>query len=85
MESNEQTELTSKIEKDSEIESRMTAIEEVRRWSDQSKRKRTHGHGHQCGDCRGKWGIRQINGNGKNTIKIVLKNKNKRILPITTQ
>ena len=42
----------------------------------EQKTKRTHGHGQQCGDCgdRGwvevKKGIRGINGNGKNTIKI---------------
>ena len=41
------------------------------------KRKGTHGHGRQCGDCgRGRdrveveEGIRRINGKGKNTIKI---------------
>ena len=35
----------------------------------EQKGKRTHGHGRQCGDCRGKWGTRGLNGNGKNTIK----------------
>ena len=34
------------------------------------KRKRTHGHGEQCGDCWGEGGIRGLNGNGKNIIKI---------------
>ena len=32
--------------------------------------KSTHGHGQQCGDCWGEEGIRRLNGNGKNTIKI---------------
>ena len=38
------------------------------------KRKRTHGHGQQCGDCRewvGRRSTRRLNGNGKNTIKIL--------------
>ena len=34
------------------------------------KRKSTHGHGPQRGDCWGQWDIRGLNGNGKNTIKI---------------
>ena len=34
----------------------------------QQKGKRTHEHGR--GDCWGKVGIRGLNGNGKNTIKI---------------
>ena len=42
----------------------------------EQKRKRTHGHGQQCGDCEvwgrrvggGEEGIRGINGNGKNTL-----------------
>ena len=40
------------------------------------KRKRTHEHGQQCGDCRERMGveveecIRGTNGNGKNTIKV---------------
>ena len=29
-----------------------------------------HGHGQWCGDCWGEWGIRGLNGNEKNTIKI---------------
>ena len=37
--------------------------------------KRIHGHGQQCGDCWGEGNIRGLNGNGKNTIKIKLKNK----------
>ena len=36
----------------------------------EQKGKRTHGHGQQCGDCWGVGGIREVNGNGKNTIKI---------------
>ena len=36
----------------------------------EQKRKRTHGHGEQCGDCWGEGGIRGLNGNGKNIIKI---------------
>ena len=38
----------------------------------EQKGKRTHGHGQQCGDCWGVGGIREVNGNGKNTIKIKL-------------
>ena len=29
------------------------------------KRKRTRGHGQQCGDCWGEGSIRGLNGNGK--------------------
>ena len=48
---NKQTELTSKIETDSQINSRLTALgREVRGWRDWAKR--THEHGQQCGDCR---------------------------------
>ena len=58
------------------MKSRMTAKGE---WLEdggiEQKGKSTHGHGQQCGDCRG-WrvveveeGIRGINGNVKNTIK----------------
>ena len=48
-----------------------------------NKSERTHGHVQQCGDCRGLWwveveeGIVGINGHGKNTIKIIMYNKNK--------
>ena len=31
----------------------------------EQKVKRTHGHGPQCGDCRGEEGIRGLNGNGR--------------------
>ena len=43
----------------------------------EQKGKRTHGHGQQCGDCREEEGIRGLNGNGKNTIKIKFKNIHK--------
>ena len=45
----------------------------------EQKGKRTHGHEQQCGDCWGGGGrgIKGINGNGKNTIKINLKEKKK--------
>ena len=33
--------------------------------------KRTQGHGQQCGDCGWGGAIREIDGNGKNTIKII--------------
>ena len=36
----------------------------------EQKGKRTHGHGQQSGDCWGLGGIRGLNGNGKNTMKI---------------
>ena len=45
---------------------------EVRGGGIEQKRKRTHGHGQQGIDCRGKGGIRGLNGNRKNTIKITL-------------
>ena len=75
MESNEQTELTSKIETDSWIESRLTALGlGLGGGGIKLKRRRTHGHGHQCGDGEGEMGIRGTNSIGKNTIKINLKN-----------
>ena len=40
----------------------------------EQKGKRTHGHG-QCNDCQGQGGIRGLNGNGKNIIKIKQKKK----------
>ena len=77
MESNEQTERTRRTGTDPSMESRMTA-----QWVDRlgveglsKKGKRTQGHGQQCGDCWGEDGIRGLNGNGKNTIKIKSKNK----------
>ena len=39
----------------------------------EQKRKRTHGHVQQYGDCWGERFVRGLNGNGKNTIKIKLK------------
>ena len=72
VESNKQTELTREMGTDSQIESRMTAsvegIEGVERLSKRGKR--THRRGQQCGDCWGDGGIRGLNGNGQNTIKI---------------
>ena len=53
MESNEQTELTGKIETDSEIENMMTSLgqEVVCSRGIKQKEKMTHGHGQQYGDC----------------------------------
>ena len=63
MESKDQTELTSKIKTDSEIESRLTAINEggLRDGGVQLKGKTTHGHGQQCGDCGGGGGFKRYN------------------------
>ena len=44
--------------------------EEVWEWRNWRKRKRTHGHGQQYGGCWRKRGLRGLNGNGKNTVKI---------------
>ena len=44
----------------------------------EQKRKRTHGRGQQCGDCCEEEGIRGLNGNGKNTIKTIIKKINKK-------
>ena len=35
------------------------------------KGERTHRHGQQCGNSVEEVGIRELNGNGKNTIKII--------------
>ena len=35
------------------------------------KGKRTHGHRQQCGNCLGEEGVRELNGNGKNIIKVI--------------
>ena len=43
----------------------MTALGEVRGGGIEQQGKRMHGHGQQCGDCRGEGRIRGINGNGK--------------------
>ena len=36
----------------------------------EQKGKKTHGYGQKCGDFLGEGSIRELNGNGKNTIKI---------------
>ena len=64
MESNKQTELISKIETDSQIAGWQLRGARVG-GRDQNKRKRTHGHGQQCGDCGGREDIRGLNGNKK--------------------
>ena len=84
MESNEQTEPTSKIEADSWIESRLIALRQVWGGEIEQKRKRTHGLRPQCSDCwlgrecmEVKEGIREINGNRKKYHKLLkLINKN---------
>lgn len=38
---------------------------EVREGQDRTKRKNTHGHRQQCGDCSGGRSIRKLNGGGK--------------------
>ena len=64
MESNKQTELTSKIERPRE--SRLTALGGgVTGGGIEQNGKRNHGHGQQCGDCSRKGNIRGTNGNGK--------------------
>ena len=67
MESNEQTELTRKIEDRFIDGEQMTANGGGRlgRGGTEQKGKRTHGRGQQCGVCWGKGGIRGLNGNGK--------------------
>ena len=45
----------------------------------EQKGKRTHGHGQQCGNCRGEGGVRGLNDNGeKNTTKIKSRLKKKK-------
>ena len=57
------------------MESRITAIgRRVGCGEFEQKGKRTHGHGQPCGDCWGEGSIRGLNGNGKYTIKVKLKN-----------
>ena len=60
MESDEQTELTHKIETDLDIENRLTALG-AGDGGIQHNRKRTHGHEQQCGDCRGQ----EVGGGGR--------------------
>ena len=55
MESNLQTELTSKIETDSWIESRLTGLGWGVGWWRGKKRERPQGHRQQSADCMG-WG-----------------------------
>ena len=64
MESNEQTELTSKID----IRLTESRVAAVVRGEDGGggigeKRKRTHAYLQQCGDCDGEGSIRRLNGN----------------------
>ena len=72
MESNDQTELTSEIGTNSQIESRLAAIDGWMLAGEriEQKGKRTHGHGQQRGDCRRERDIRGLHGNGKIQIKI---------------
>ena len=76
MESNEQTELISKTETDSDREQADSSVGKGGGRGVKQRRKRTPGHGQQGGDCRvGAWvevekSIKGINGNRKNTIKI---------------
>ena len=75
MESNEETELTSKTETDSER--RLTALRGagLAGGGMEQKARRTRGHGQQCSDWGWGGSMRGQNGNGKNTIKINLKRK----------
>ena len=67
MESNEQTELTSKPEPDSEMKNRRQLLGGGSLGSGGAEQngKRTHGHGQQCGDCLGEECRGGLNGNGK--------------------
>ena len=68
VESNEQPELTSKTETDSQIENRWQLVGGegmVGGRGIEQKGKRTHGYGQQWGDCSGERGLRGLNGNGK--------------------
>ena len=51
----------------------------------EGKGKRTHGHGQQCGDCRGEWGMRGLNGDGKNTTHTHTRNNRRRLWVVNTQ
>ena len=65
MESNEQTELTSKIETDLQIQSRLTVPGKVGRVEGSSKKgRKKKTHGQQCGNC-GEEGIGAKNGDEK--------------------
>ena len=74
MESNEQTELTREMGTDSGMESRLTASgegggEKVEGWS--KKEKRLMDRDNSVVIAGGAGGIRGLNSNGKNTIKIL--------------
>ena len=45
-------------------------------WMEQ-KGKKSHGHGQQCGDCRGSGVIRELNDNVKTIIRVKMKENNK--------
>ena len=48
------------------MESRLTAKGgQAKEWRDWVKGKKTHGHGQQCGDCKGDGIIRGIKDKGK--------------------
>ena len=76
VESNEQTEVTSKTDRLIDGD-QMTASGGVRLACGviEEKGKRTHGHAKHCDDRWGEGSIRGLNGNRKYTIKIKLKNK----------
>ena len=64
--SNEQTELTTKIEVNSQMKNRWQLVGgRLRSGRIEQKWKRTQGHGQQCGDYVWVEGIRELNGNGK--------------------
>ena len=75
MESDEQTELTCKIETDWLLDGEQDDSYGVgvRRWRGQAKGKRAHGLDNNVviAGWGGEVGIRGLNGNGKNTIKIL--------------
>ena len=78
MELNEQTELTSKPEPDSEMKNRRQLLGwgSLGSGGTEQNGKRTHGHGQQCGDFWEERGIRGLNDNRLNIIMIIyLKNK----------
>ena len=70
MECNEQTELTSKIDRliDREQDDSYCGVGGQ---GVEESRKRTHGHGQQCGDCGWEGVIRGLNANGNNTIQFI--------------
>ena len=86
MESNEHTELTRKMETDSQMESRWQLVGGGGEGLEGlNRKKRTQGHGQQCGDCRREGVIRELSHNGKNIMNnlknkhlILVKKENKR-------